>query len=654
MEQEKIKLENVYNPSQQEIEVISKVYEKFYKWRTIQTTNWSQFEGYNLKTYISTAREKFNGLIPIDPTIERKKFFSKEFRNNAEKILTYIANLAQNPSFYGEEGLDGNIATLLNAFLNYYRRGAKWKILDALHFLQTIIDGTGIVYVSWNPRKRKLKNIKYVDLESGEIEFENKDVQENSVEEIWVDPLDIFVPKIWEIDIDKQGELIWRKIMTWDDFKRNYGVYPLAENVYPGERLSQDSIFSQFIDKTLFNTEKIEILNYYNTEEDEYVIIANGVFLNPISSKQRRSKISPLPWNHKELPFAKTIYRPTSPPLFFGASLMHLVKDEVEAYNELIEMALDRIYKAINPPIVTNDYSIPNNFKLESGKLYVSRGDFKEINMNQLDNNVWNVYGLLQNQIEKTSTPAISPSTPSRQPKSAMENLIRQQKELQSHQIQKLFLQDLLEQKVWLLIQNVLQFLTAEKMERMTGSVFQKVLFIDDIQTPAGMSSLEIRIKDKISSPEELKKESIIKSLVLKKKVEIIEVSIEALQNLKFDVGIKFDLENTPELKKALFMEFVKTLMAMFPQQIDPQKLLIRLFEVYNENPADYIPNQAVFQLYSGIKEQRPTIPQQPQEGNIQSDITQTQRGTMGVLGTGSGSEIGRVSLNDLLLTENA
>lgn len=653
MEKEKIVLENVYRPSDAEIEVIADIYQKYYKWKNYHTINYDQFGGTSLVNYIKTARKKFNGVVPIDPTIERKKFFSQEFRNSAEQIVTYIVNLAQNPSFYGREGLDGNIATLLNALLASYRNGVNWKIMDAIHYLQTIIDGTGIVYVSWNPRKKKIKDIKKINFEDGSIEFKNIEKYNGFVEEVWIDPLDIFIPKVGEMDIQKQGELIWRKVMTWTDFKRNYSYYPLSKYVYPGEVLSESSIFSEFLDKSTFSSDKIEIIQYYNNEEDEFVILANGVFLNPVNKRQRESMKSPLLWNHKKLPFAKTIYRPTSPSIFWGASLINLVKDEVDAYNELVEMSLNRVYKAINPPIITTDFNVPNNINLESGKIYVSRGNWRELQMSPLEPNVWNLYSYLQNQISKTSTPASLPFTPTRQPKSAMENLIRQQRELQSYQTQKLFFQDLLEQKVWLFIKNILQFLTAKNIARATGSVFNNVFFVDNIQTPAGMSSVEVRIKNNVSEPDKLKVESILKSISLKKRVEIIEISPDVLKDLEFDVGIKFDLENTPELKKATFIEFIKTLFSIFGQQIDPSKVLIRLFEVYNENPADYLPNDMIFSLYGKKENQTPQLPQTQPENNqqqileqgrtIQNDLLQTQEGLAGVLGTG------RASLNDLL-----
>jgi hypothetical protein len=641
-ENDKIVLENIYKPSSTELDVIQKVYSKYYKWRTNLTTSWSQFEGMSVREYIKTAREKFNGILPLNPLVERKPYVSKEFRNSAEQVVTFVSNLLQNPEFYGEEGLDQNIAVFLNALIKKIRNGTKFKIQDAFHFLQTIIDGTGIVYVSWNPRKRKLKNIKYFNEETGEIEFDEKTISDNSVEEIWIDPLDIFIPKIFEPDIDKQGELIWRKIMTWSDFKRRYGKYTLNKYVYPGQKLAESSIFSEMLDKAILTSEKIEIVNYYNTEEDEYVILANGVFLNPVNAKTRKSMVSPLPWNHKELPFAKTIYRFTSPALFWGASLMHLVKDEVEAYNNLIEMSLDRVYRAINPPVVTNDYSVPSNIKLESGKIYVSRGDWKELQMSPLDPNAFNVSMLLQNNISRNTTPLTPPTPNTRQPRSASEIISRQQKELQSYQTQKLFYQDLLEQKIWLAVFNGIQYLTVDVAKKMVGKEkFEKVLMVDQIQTPVGLSSVKVKIKgenEQLSNPVELARESILESIQNKKRVEVVEIAVDALQNLKFDVSVRFDIENTPELKKVLFMNFIQQLFTLFPDiGIDKKKVALRLFEVYNENPADYLSDEVIPSLFLKQPQQQP-IQQPGQPGQslpqqlVQSQQTGPTAGPMGAM----------------------
>ena len=626
-------LEELYRPSPKEVEVIAEVYQKFHKWKNaVFGRTWEQLEGKTVKNYIKIARERFNGIVPENPLINRPKYFSKEFRFAAEKVLLYVANLVQNPKFTGVEGLDVQLATLLNAILKIIRKGSKWKILDAAHFLMSVVDGTSIVYVSYKPKIKKVKNIDYYDWETGEIKFEEKDLFEDEIEEMWVDPLDFFVPKPYEPDIQKQGEVIWRKFMTWNDFKRMYSGFPQAKFVYPGTYLAEESLMARMIDSATLGSDKIEILQYFNSEEDQYIVIANGVWLNPVG---KNKDIMPLLWNHKKLPFAKTIYRFTSPPIFWGASLIHLAKDEIDAWNNLVEMALARIYKAINPPIYTTDVTVPSDTKIEGGKLYVVRGDLKEVQMIPLDPNVWNMSFSLQNQIYKAVTPMEFPSPPSRQPRSASEILARQQKELQAYQTQKVFYQDLMEQKIWLEIQNALQFLTAQTIRKMTGEqTWKSILRVEDIQTPSGLTNLEIRIKEKpeeLSTPEELKMESLLRSLSKKERLEIIEVTSETLKNLKFDVELTFDLENTPELRKVNYMNFANFLVQMFGGLIDHKKALIRLFEVWNENPADWLPDDVLVSLYAPETSTptRPMIhPAGLQEQTMPEQIIQaTQRG---------------------------
>lgn len=626
----KIVLEEFYRPSEKEIEIISDVYEKYHKWKNAITgKTWEQFENKTLKFYIKEARERFNGVITENPLISRKKFFSKEFRFSTEKVLLYIANLLQNPRFTGQEGFDVQLATFLNAILKLIRKGSKWKIKDTLDFLQTIVDGTGLVYVSYKPKHRKVREIDYYDWEAGDVRFKEKDLFEDIIEEISVDPLDLFIPKAHELDIQEQGEVIWRKFMTWSDFKRTYSGYPLSRFVYPGSKLSEESLFSKMLDATTLGTEKIEILQYFNSEEDQYVTIANGVWLNPIGKKSKEPM--PLPWNHKKLPFAKTVYRVGSPPIFWGVSLVHIVKDEVDAWNNIIEMALDRIYKSINPPIYTTDPTVPPDQKIEGGKLYVLRGDLREVQMIPLDPNVWNVNFTLLQQVEKGVTPLTFSTPPSRQPRSASEILAKQQRELSSYQMQKTFYQHLMEQKIWLEIQNAIQFLTAQKVRRMVGEgMWQNILRVEDIQTPAGLANLEIRLKPEeqsLTPKEQLKAESIIQSILRKERLEIIEVSVEALKSLKFDVELDFDLENTPEIRKVNYMQFANFLREAFGQLIDPKKVLLRLFEVWNENPADWLSDEMVMALYLPQAEERRNLMGLQEQSMPEQIIQATERG---------------------------
>jgi hypothetical protein len=617
---DKVVLEKVKHFTDDEIEVIADVYDKYYRWRNIHFATFDEFGGKTLKQYVDEARDKFYGKIPISTSYEltgRKLYFSQEYRVAVEKVITFITNLALNPQFYGIEGFDVQLSSLLNGLYRFLYRATKDKIRNFLQFWQAVIDGTVIVYTDARYKTRKYKDITYFDPQTYEIKYKEKEDKIFDKEERIVNLDDFFFPKIYEPDIQKQEEVIERVYMKWTEFKRKFGQYPNAQYVYPGIRLSPESLIAKLMDKTMLMQDKVEILRYYNRAKDEFVVIANGIWINPVKEGRRLVR-SPLPWNHKELPFAYTVYKPISNNFFYGASIVHQIKSPVEAIENLIEMSLERIWKAINPPIVTADPTVPeSNFSLEGGKIYSfpMADTFREIQMNPLDPSVWNMNVFLQGTLEKITTPLTPPATPTRQPKSAAENLLRQQAIQQSFSLPKIFYQDLLEQKARLQIKNLLQFMTSIDMQKAVGErKFRNVIRVNEVPSPTGVTNLEIRVtenKESLSTPEALRQEKLLRAISNKENIEIIEVSAEMLKNLDFDIAIKFDLEQTPQVQKALFMEFAQLLLQMFPDIIDRRKAAVRLFEIWNESPGDWLQEGVFEYLLSGT----PLQPQLPQQG---------------------------------------
>ena len=607
---EKIVLEKIKRFTDEEIEVISEVYDKYYRWRSIHSTAFKELGGKTIREYVSEARDKFYGVIPLNTEFEltgRKIFFTQEFRNAVKKVITYVANLALNPQFYGIEGFDVELSSLLNALYKYLYRSTEDKIRNLIQYWQCTIDGTIVVYVDAHYKSKKYKDIKYFDAQTYKIEFEEIEHKFFEKEERIVNLDDFFFPKIYETNIQKQEEVIERVYMRWPEFKRKFGKYPNAQYVFPGSSLSPDSLISNLMDKTLLSEEKVEVLKYYNSAKDEFVVIANGVWINPVKRGNKYTK-SPLPWNHKKLPFAYTVYDPISNNFFYGASIVHQVKSPIEALENLIEMSLERIWKAINPPVITADPSITEEgFRLEGGKIIYSPlpDTWREIPMSTLDPNVWNMNVFLQGLTDKVVSPLIPFTTPTRQPKSAAENLLRQQAIQQSFTLPKLFYQNLLEQKAYLQIKNILQFISSFDIQKIVGErKFRNILRVNEVPTPTGISNVEIRIVDEesvLGSPEELRREKLLRALRNRENIEIIEVSSQMLRDLDFDIAIRFDLEQTPQVQKALFMEFVQLLLQMFPEIIDKRKAAVRLFEIWNESPGDWLA-EGVFENLLGTK----------------------------------------------------
>jgi hypothetical protein len=623
-QENKFRLEDMYKPSEDVRTSIFDIYDKFIRWRAQREQPFKQFNGGVLTHYLNEARQKFWGYLPLSYDTDTPQFFFPETRNEVIKILARIANLKIKPTFDGVEGFDLIKASVLKNLFEYWKRGANRKIQNFWQFLYAVINGTVITFVAYKSDKRKVKNIKYYDESTGETKCTEEEIDDSDVDETIVNLEDFYFPKIWEPDLQKQDECIWRTLIKWTDFQTAFKGYALKDMVLPGSQFADNSIFTDFLSYDVRGGEFVEIIKYFNKAKDQYMLIANGVLLNPMMVDSVDS-VSPLPWNHKKLPFAKTVFEPIDTNFFYGKPLPQLIKSAQEALNKFWELAIDRETRAVARPIITNDPSIELGLEFKAGHVYQVQADpssYKELAMDPVSSSYWNAMTSLQGIINKTAGGGVGPIITSRQPRSASEKQLEATQQKESAGIYYLFYQDLLEQKLQLVIENMIQFYTALKTEKIMGSRnFHKILSINDAQLfGGGVGNVELRITEKPEKSEKLLEESYMRSLFKKEKVEIIEVSPKALRDLKFDIKVDFEPENTPETEKLLYLDYVTTLMNLFGQSglVSQKKVLFRLSEKYGESLSDIV-EDTVMQEYEqerfGITKPAPI----PQQGGAQA-----------------------------------
>jgi len=665
--EKKILLEEFYRPPREIQEKIFDVYEKYIKWRALREQSYKQFNGVRLEDWLQQSREKFWGYLPISYDLDVPQFFFPETRNQIIGILAKIANLKLKPRFEGVENFDIVKATILKDLFEYWKRKSNKKIKSFWQFLYNIINGTTIVFVGYKNLKRDVKTVTMYDPNTGKTEYKAEKIDDSDVDEIICNLEDIYIPKLWEPDIQEQEELIWRTLFKWSDFKNAFAGYTLANYVVPGMQFADTSIFKQFLAYDVQGSDFVEVIKYFNVPKDQYMIIANGVLLNPLKNKDGKEEICPLPWNHKKLPFAKTIFEPLDASFFYGLSLPQKVKYPQEALNKMWELLLEREIRSVSAPIITNDPNIEMGLEFKPGRIYQVGTDvnqYKELLVSPSSSSYWNSLMSLQGIISRTASGGVSPIIPSRQPRSATEKAAEETKMRETMGLHYLFYEDLLEQIAWLVIQNMIQFYTAEKTEKIMGEKkFHKILSLIDVQlTQGGMGNREIRITPTPVDSEELRKEAWYRSLFKKEKVEIIEVSPQALRQMKFDIKIDFEEDTSPEGEKVLFLDYIMTLVKLFGQYgiLDPRKMLYRTAEKFGENIADIIPDALISNyererfgvtLETSTLE-RPEVPKIPEvltEEDLTrvGDVNQRRRGMM----FGAGGPAAREGLSDLAKT---
>jgi len=597
----KVFLEDFYHPSEEVRQFIFKVYEKYIKWNALKNQNYKQFGGTTLNSYLDDARKKFWGYIPLSYDTDTPQFFFPETRNQIIKMLSKIANLKSKPSFEGVEGFDIIKATVLRDFFQYWSRKANRKLDNFWQYLYNIINGTVIVFTAYNSREREVKRVTLHDPHTGKTEYKKEMIDESDVKETIVNLEDFFIPKLWEPNVQEQEECIWRTLMKFSDFKNAFEGYDLVDTVVPGTQFADMSIFSQFLSYDVRGQDFVEVIKYFNVPKDQYAIIANGVLLNPIVDPETgEEKIAPLPWNHKKLPFSKTIFEPIDATFFYGMPLAEKVKSPQEALNKMWELLIDREDRAVAAPILTNDPSVEVGLEFKAGRVYQVQADpttsYRELQMQPTSASYFNAMTMLNSILQSTGSGGVSQILPTRQPRSASEKALQAQAERETAGLYFMFYQDLLEQKAWLTIKNMIQFYTAQKTEKILGTrKFNKILAMTQMElVGGGIGNREIRITDHPASRDELRQESYMRSLFNKERVEIIEVTPESLQQLDFDIKITFEQESTPESERALYLDYIRTMFQLFGQSniISPQKAFYRIAEKFNENPEDLVSDQ--------------------------------------------------------------
>ena len=651
---EKVFLEEYYHPSRDIQEAIFDVYEKLLRWRSLREQGYKQFNGKQLQDWLQESREKYWGYLPVSYDLDVPQFFVPETRNQVNYMLAKIANLRMKPSFEGVENFDIIKATILKDFFEYWRRSSNKKIKNFWAFLYTVINGTAIEFVGYKSKRNKVKDITMFDPVSGEVEWKDRDDEYSDAVEVLCNLEDIYIPKLWEPDIQEQEELIWRTLMKWSDFKNAFSGYELGEYVMPGMQFADQSIFSQFLAYDVKGSDFVEVIRYFNAPKDRYMIIANGVLLNPVRQKGKRDEIlSPLPWNHKKLPFAKSIFEPLDANFFYGMSLPQKVKTPQEALNKMTELQMEREIRSVSSPIITTDPAVDLGLEFKAGRIYqvgVPVEQYKEMNVQPTSPAFQGFIASLNGMIQRAGTGSSYVAPGGKQPRSATEKAQEAQTQKEAVGLPQLFYQDLIEQISWLVIQNMIQFYTAEKTNKILGDrKFKKILNMINVQlAQGGTGNRYIRITDKPASGDDLKNEAWYRSMFSKERAEVIEVTPKMLRQMRFDIKIDFEKEEDIESERALFLDFSNMLITQFGQPgqdeqgqptaplIDKKKILFRIIEKFGENVSDFIPDQ----LESQYEQERFGMPsqQQPQQQQGQQ-MPQVDKNTQARLGMQNGAQ---------------
>lgn len=628
----RIRVEDLRKPTDFELDAVGKAYTNFYKWRDYRNGAMIQFQRTDFEKVLSQSRELFWNALTTPSTDLADlglEFTLPYVRNEVLSFVSKIVSQNYHGRFVGE-GLDIFGVKVLQGIYNKWRFKQNDKVEKFWEILYGVVNGTVCNFVGYNDGKLTRRYLSGYDKKSGDFKITEK--EEKFWDDVWseVVPIeDMYLPKIYERNFQKQMECIWKTEMEYKNFKTEFRDYDNAEYVYPGNMIAEDSLYFRLLAGTGVQTsDKIQVLKQYNWRSDKYEIYAQGVLLNPVG-KGRRQTSAPLPWSHKMGPFSWGIFSPLDEKLAYGIPLPWLIKEPHKILNVQNVMALEHQLRNVAPPVLTSDFDAPKIIFGRHDVISVNDVEsYKEMKLDPTGNDFFMVENIIKTEMQDTAQGGSSPPPMSKQPKSARERMEMQLLRQQAMGISLLMYYNILRQQMVLIIKTALQFYPVAKYQGEQRKILRAIHVPNMALSTGGIGNLQIRIvpkRGKEFNAEqknlELFWESINSAIMSGRNTEIIEAPADVIKDLEFEIiDIDMEPEQTDEMKRATFMQEVIDPMLKFyvPSGIaDLGKVFLRHLEKLGESPVDFATEKVLSQIISTWQHQNDfTIPKaQPTGG---------------------------------------
>jgi len=334
------------------------------KERRDQSTSF--FRNENLATYTEASIGQFIGY-------RAKPDWKKDYQYNVFDPITRdktMAILSKSAGLYEAQFFNTNkrlakhselITTVLSGFYQDSTRRLNEKEQNKLTMLAALITPKAIWFEGWRNQKRTIREIVERD--------ENGDVSKTKPKKIphyngpWGElvPVLDFIPGSLKIrNMQEQPRVSWVTRIQKEEFDRLYPTsrYPEAAKVRTYGELLQADLVKYTVRDDLQNDE-VELIRVFEKWDDRYSIIANGIMLNKPNS--------PMPFAHKDFPFVWGGFEELYPWFIYDMPLTIKLLDMQDMSNEVLNLTLDMVWRALNEVILTKNGDEINDDELYGG-----------------------------------------------------------------------------------------------------------------------------------------------------------------------------------------------------------------------------------------------------------------------------------------------
>lgn len=644
-----------YKPSTKAQEVIKNTWSRWTEIRNNRDLNYKWFgktrDGVyrNLVKYIDIMEKRWNsdGIPRTNLEDWQASVFKPETRNKVITILSAVAQQRPRMKFKGREKSDYLKELVIGDMYDWSEDVDNGDEQALYTMLDAIIHGTAIRYEGFEDCKKVIKELK--PGEDGyslyDLDYEEKVIIEKKVVTKEVQLQDFYFGSMMTRRMDEQPDCVWRKLMRLNDFKKEFAGWENSKYVLPGGDLTDETFFSAFASDEVREkqSELVEVIRYYSKETDEFIILANGVWVNPIG----KGKVCPLPFSHKELPFYSVLFEPFSSTFPYGKALPDKMIGEQDSVNALLNMGLDQHFVSIHPLLVTGDEDVLDDVDLTPNSINYVGADTQnimEIKRTPPSNSFYQMLQYLQGSIEQSTVDSVQQGSAS-EAKTA--TAVREAAGAAARSFL-LFLQFVFhgyKRKAKLRTANILQFLTSPSIlkkvlgddgEERFDEAFQafKVSNISLLNGKQGERIIELvdeetltsKYKDREKERKDLESQNIEKMYITPEYIREFDFDVEAIEGST--------VKDDEDTQKALEIEFQQIVNAMYPDLVNREGMYDELLKKFKKDP----------RLVKNMMPVNPMMGGMPQQGG-QGGAPMSQQITQKATG---GRQLAKPSLNQL------
>lgn len=657
---EKDKKIPTYTPTSKEQEVVSAVFYKFRNSADERNQNFENFDGLNLIDYIDDSVRRYTTNVDFRDDIEdwQARVHVPDTRNKTIAILGKVAQVLPLAEFVGRGDEDVRKGQILTSLYEYSEELDDYEEFMVNILLEAIVKGTAVGYEGHERKETDVRDIKGT---GDDITVSNG---KKKVNRLFADivRLEEFYPSSVGIRrIKDMPYCFWRNVIPHQKFLQDFAMYAQAEKVHPQQALDATRenrpAYLDYISNDV-QEGQVEIIRYYNSDVDEFVIIANGIWLNPIDTgKEKEWEVSPLPFQHKELPFWEVRFEIFDPHFFYGKSLPDKLKSFQDVLNVLTNMLLDQSFLTIFKPILTNGFdSIEDDYLRPGRRTPVdTQGLSIQDAVQELSISTptgWHQFilqytrGIMEetsvDQVSSGSVGGLADRTPAQAIRTAAEGVAS------VLGLFGRFVKYGVKRKSMLRAKNILQFWTDPKypvIEQVLGEGgtddFNKAFNVFKINNSTlsngkrGMKIIELfESREKLPTKEQLKARSKIFKIETKKELEVVALPADYIRGFDFDTKLRANpySEQTKDADKALHLEKVRVYLSFFPDLVDKAELFAQTAEKMGDDPTKIMNQDALKNILGQMDEgAQKSMVDNGMSTLPQSDISNnTARGMMG------------------------